>query len=227
MRVLVVEHCEHEGAGHLGRVLTAAGATLDVRRMWRGDALPDGLDDAAALIVLGGGMNALDDAGHPYLARAAALLAESVRAGRLTLGVCLGAQLLARGLGARVYSGPAPELGIVPLFVNPLGMADPLLSTCAGQSLLQWHYDTFELPDGAELLASSELFPHQAFRVGPRAWGVQFHPECDLAMRADWAARGRDELRAAGVDPATLFAPASAGLDRLGRTFAEKLLALI
>jgi GMP synthase-like glutamine amidotransferase len=227
MRVLVVEHAEHEGAGHIGRVFAAAGATLDVRRMWRGDALPDAPDDAAALIVLGGAMSALDDDAHPYLPRAAALLAESARAGRLTLGICLGAQLLARGLGARVRTGPAPELGIVPLLVNPLGMADPLLSTCAGQSLLQWHGDTFELPAGAELLAASELYPHQAFRVGRRAWGVQFHPECDLAMRSDWARRGRDELLAAGVDPATLSAPQSTALDRVGRAFAERLLALI
>ena len=227
MRVVIIEHAEHEGAGHLGRVFATAGATLDLRCTWRGDALPDTLDGADALIVLGGSMSALDDARHPHLRREAELLAKSARAGRLTLGICLGAQLFARGLGARVLTGPAPELGIVPLIVNPLGMVDPLLSTCASQSLLQWHSDTFDLPDGAELLASSELYPHQAFRVAKRGWAVQFHPECDLAMRTDWAQRGRDELRAAGVDPATLSAPESTALDRLGRAFAERLLSLV
>jgi GMP synthase (glutamine-hydrolysing) len=227
MRVLIIEHIEHEGPGHLGRVLAAAGATLDLRCMWRGDPLPDDLDGTDALVVLGGSMSALDDARHPHLRREAELLAESARAGRLTLGICLGAQLFARGLGARVYTGPAPELGIVPLLVNPLGMADPLLSTCACQSLLQWHADTFDMPAGAELLAASDLYPHQAFRIGRRGWAVQFHPECDLAMRTDWAQRGNDELRAAGVDPATLSAPESTALDRLGRAFAEKLMALM
>jgi GMP synthase (glutamine-hydrolysing) len=172
-------------------------------------------------------MSARDDARHPYLRREAELLAESARAGRMTLGICLGAQLFARGLGARTYRGPAPEMGILPLVVNPLGMADPLLSTCGSQSLLQWHADTFELPAGVELLASSELYPHQAFRVGRRGWAVQFHPECDLAMRTDWAQRGRDELVAAGVDPASLSAPESTALDRLGRFFAERVLTLI
>lgn len=227
MRVLIVEHAEPEGAGHLAEVLAAAGVTLEVRRTWRGEALPESLANMAGLIVLGGPMHANDDARHPHLAREAALLAESARSGRLTLGVCLGAQLLARGLGARVHRGAAPELGIVPLLVNPLGMADPLLSACTGQSLLQWHEDTFELPVDAALLASTARYPHQAFRVAPRAWGVQFHPECDLAMRADWARRGHDELVAGGVDPATLSAPESTALDRVGRAFAERLLALI
>jgi GMP synthase (glutamine-hydrolysing) len=227
MRVVVVEHAEQEGLGHIGRALAGAGVTLDERRVWRGAALPDTLDGVDGLIVLGGSMSALDDARHPHLRREAELLVESARTGRLTLGICLGAQLFARGLGARVYTGPAPELGIVPLTVNPLGMADPLLSTCAGQSLLQWHYDTFELPEGAELLAATALYPHQAFRVTRRAWAVQFHPECDLAMRAAWAAMGRDELCAGGVDPATLAEPQSAALDRVGRVFAERLLALL
>jgi GMP synthase (glutamine-hydrolysing) len=226
MRALIIEHAEGEGAGHLGAALAGGGVALDVCRVWQGAPLPAALDGYRALIVLGGPMDAWDDAGHPHLAREAELLAASARAGRLTLGVCLGAQLLARGLGARVHRAAQPEVGIFPIAVNELGMADPLLNICADRHVLQWHRDTFELPAGARLLASSPRCRHQAFRVA-RAWGVQFHPECDAAMRADWALRGADELRAAGVDPAALTAASTAALDELGRAFGRALLDLV
>lgn len=226
MRALIIQHGEDEGAGHIERLFRERGV-VDVRHMWRGDALPDTLDGYDALVVLGGPMSALDDAGHPNLRRESQLLVESARAGRLTLGICLGAQLFARGLGARVYTGPQAELGILPLHVNELGMADPLLSTCTGRSLVQWHRDTFELPDGVTHLASTPLFANQAFRFGARGWAVQFHPELDLAMRTTWARTGAATLRAGGVDPASLTAPETAALDELGRAFAERLLATL
>jgi GMP synthase (glutamine-hydrolysing) len=220
MRALVVEHAEHEGAGLVGAALAEGGLKLDVVRSWAHDALPspDGYD---LVLVLGGPMSATED----WLAPEAALLAASSRAGRPTVGICLGAQLLARGLGARVYRGPAPEMGLLPLTLTDAGRQEPLLAGLDGARVLQWHSDSFELPPGARLLASSARYAHQAFAVGTRTFGVQFHPECDRAMRLDWAQRGADELHAAGVDPATLAGDDA--LDARGRAFGRALLQLV
>jgi GMP synthase (glutamine-hydrolysing) len=226
MRAIVVEHAEHEGAGHLLRAFAEAGVTVDLVRAWMREPAPESLDGCDALVVLGGPMGANDDDAHPNLRREAALLAESARSGRLTLGICLGSQLFARGLGGVVTRGAAAEIGIFPLRVNEHGMADPLLFACSGQNVVQWHQDTWSLPPGAELLASSDRFANQAFKVGRRGYGIQFHPELDRAMRADWAARNADDLRARGIEP-RVMTPEGDALDELGRAFAEKLVALI
>lgn len=221
MRALIVEHLAHEGAGLVGAALVEAGVRLEVSRTWAGDVLPapDGYD---LVCVLGGPMSASD----ANLDAEAALLARSTQQGRFTLGICLGAQLLARGLGARVMRGPRPELGLLPIALTDSGRAEPLLAGLDGATVLHWHHDTFELPRGATLLASSAAYP-QAFRAGARGFGVQFHAECDRAMRADWARRGAAELHAAGVDPATLFDDASARADAHGRAFASAVARLV
>ena len=213
MRALVVEHAEHEGAGLVGEALVEGGMRLHLVRTWAGEALPspDGFD---LVLVLGGEQSAND----PALAGEAALLAASSRAGRPTVGICLGAQLLARGLGARVYRGDAAEIGLYPLTLNDAGKREPLLAGLDGARVLHWHNDTFELPAGATLLASSARYAHQAFAVGARTFGVQFHPECSRAMRLDWAARG-------GVDTAALAGDDS--VDARGRAFGRALLQLV
>jgi GMP synthase (glutamine-hydrolysing) len=213
-RTLILEHAEHEGPGLLGDALGA------VERRFRDP--PASVEKWDLVVAMGGPMDAWDDARHPWLALEARLLAQAARDGKWVLGVCLGAQLLARGLGARVYRGAnGPELGIAPIALTPDGTRDPLLAPLDGKDVLHWHSDTFDLPAGATLLASTARYPHQAFRVGARAWGVQFHFECGADMRADWAARGADELRAAGVDPASLAGDPS--LDARGRAFAATL----
>jgi len=222
MRALVVEHAEHEGAGLVGAALDEGGLALEVVRTWNGDALPT--RDGAGydlVLVLGGPQSAND----PALDGEAALLAASTRAGRPTIGICLGAQLLARGLGACVRRGPAPEIGIFPIALHEAGKKEPLLAGLDGAPIFQWHFDTFDLPDDAVLLASSARYAHQAFRVGARSFGVQFHPECSRAMRVDWATRGANELRAVGVDPAALAGDDA--LDARGLAFGRALLQLV
>jgi GMP synthase (glutamine-hydrolysing) len=142
-----------------------------------------------------------------------------------TLGVCLGAQLLARGLGARVYRGPATEMGLAPIALTDGGPADMLLTPFDGRAVLHWHNDTFDLPAGATRLASTAITPNQAFRFGARAWGVQFHVECDRAMRREWAQVGAAELLAAGVDPASLEGD-DAQMDARGLAFARTIVGL-
>jgi GMP synthase (glutamine-hydrolysing) len=221
MRGLVVEHAEHEGAGLVGAALRDGGMRLDIVRTWANDALPAALDGYDLLLVLGGPMSANERA----LDGEAELLAASSRAGRATVGICLGAQLLARGLGARVERGAAPEIGLLPLRLTDAGKRVPLLRGLDGALAFQWHFDSFALPAGAQLLASSARYPHQAFSVGARTFGVQFHPECDRAMRLDWAHRGADELQLAGVDAASLAGDDA--VDARGLAFGRALLQLV
>jgi GMP synthase (glutamine-hydrolysing) len=228
VRALVLEHAEGEGAGLVGAALAAGGLALEVVPLWRGAALPAdaACADVAWVVALGGPMSAWDDGAHPQLAAEASLLAARARAGRPTLGICLGAQLLARGLGAEVRRGPTLELGLLPIALTEAGRADPLLAPFDGQPVLHWHHDTFALPAGAVRLASTAAYENQAFRLGTApVWGLQFHPECDRAMRMQWAASAAAELRAAGLEalPAAALAGDEA-LDARGLALGRALL---
>lgn len=229
VRALVIEHAEHEGPGLLGDSFHVRRAVIDRRRMHRGDSLPASIAEGGynAVVVLGGPMSAWDDEHFPFLAAEARLLAEAARAGVATLGICLGAQLLARGMGARVYRGAEIEIGIAPIILTDDGRADRLFQPLDAKDVLHWHADTFDLPDGAVLLASTARYPHQAFRLGPRAYGLQFHVECDTAQRRVWGKLGERELRQAGVPPASLSAFSTTPLDDRGRQFASAFVRLI
>ncbi|HZS41544.1 MAG TPA: type 1 glutamine amidotransferase [Polyangia bacterium] len=219
MRVLVLQHAEHEGPALVGEALRARGAALEIRRTDRGEAVPASARGWDLVVAMGGAMAAWDDAAHPFLAGEARLLGEAARAGVAVLGVCLGAQLLARGLGARVYRGPRLELGLAPIALTAEGRADALLAPLDGRDVVHWHHDTFDLPAGAVRLASTADYPNQAFRFGARAYGVQFHIELDRAARRAWAEPGAAELCAAGVAPADL--DGDEALDERGRAFAR------
>jgi GMP synthase (glutamine-hydrolysing) len=187
---VVVQHVAHEGPGLLGEVLDKASIEWSTCRVDQGDALPSTADLAAlgGLVVMGGPMGVGDETAFEWLEPERHLLAAAVDAGLTTLGVCLGAQQLAAALGARVRRGPVPEVGPGVVHLSPAGKRDPVLGP-AGSPLhcVHWHDDTFDLPGGATLLASNDSFEHQAFRVGRRAYGFQFHLEVDAALAASWA----------------------------------------
>ena len=151
-----------------------------------GDPLPD-WREFPAIVVMGGPMGAYDEADHPWLVEEKRLLREAVEADVPVWGVCLGAQLLASALGARVYRGEQPEVGLLPVRPDRGGGRRSRLPAMRPASFptLQWHGDTFDLPEGATLLASSPAYPHQAFRVG-RSYGLQFHIEVPLDLATEW-----------------------------------------
>jgi GMP synthase (glutamine-hydrolysing) len=152
-----------------------------------GEPLPD-WRDFAAIVAMGGPMSVNDEEELPWLRAEKALIAEAVRAGLPFFGACLGVQLLAVSLGAEVAPGRAPEVGILPVFLTEAAASDPVFADLPRELLtLQWHGDTFSLPEGAVLLASSPAYPNQAFRWGRSAYGVQFHLELSREMAAEWA----------------------------------------
>ncbi|MFI9616840.1 type 1 glutamine amidotransferase [Streptomyces sp. NPDC052023] len=177
----VLQHVPFEGPALLSGAAAEAGAELKVHHLWDGDPVP-GLRDTGGLIVLGGPMNALDDRRHPHLAAERRLLRQALRERVPVLGVCLGAQLLAAAAGADVTQGPEPEIGPGSVSLEAAAQDDPLFHGLGPRTpVFHWHQDTFTLPEGALLLASSGRYPNQAFRLGPRAWGLQFHIEVDAA----------------------------------------------
>jgi GMP synthase-like glutamine amidotransferase len=179
----VLQHVPFEGPGLIAARAHAHGVQLDRRHLYRGDAVPR-LDELSGLVVLGGPMGVADTEQHPHLTGEIDLLAAAVAAGLPVLGVCLGAQLLACALGGEVGPAGTAEVGLGTVALTPAGERDGVLGPSGRVvPVLHWHEDTFIIPPGAQLLASSNRCVNQAFRVG-RAYGLQFHVELDAALTA-------------------------------------------
>jgi GMP synthase (glutamine-hydrolysing) len=166
-------------------VLVEWGCEMTRVEVDEGERLPDwhGFD---GIIAMGGPMGAYEDERLPWLAAEKRLIGEAVRSGRPFWGVCLGSQLLAASMGARVTSGPEPEVGVLSVKRTPAGAGDPVFSLAPDDfKVLQWHGDTFELPAGALRLAGSDIYEQQAFSV-TRAYGLQFHIEIDASLARRW-----------------------------------------
>jgi len=200
-RCVVVQHLEPEGPAALEAVLEEAGVTVERCRVFAGDALPDDPGALAGLVVMGGPMSATSSEGFPWRRDELDLLAGAVKAGTPTLGICLGAQLLALAGGGVVRRGEAGfEIGWGEVELTDAAGDDPLfhgLPTTV--RVLHWHGETFDLPTGSTLLASSPRYRAQAFRTGPAAWGLQFHLELDATAAAQMAeAFPKDAAQAPG-----------------------------
>ena len=184
---LLVQHVAHEGPGAIALAVRDAGADLTVVRVDRGDAIPSPatVADTAGLVVMGGPMGVHDDLA--WLADERALLRQAVEAGRPVLGVCLGAQQLAAALGASVSRGPAPEYGVGEVHLTTDAIGDPVFGPAPSPlPCVHWHGDAFSLPEGAVRLAGNHAYENQAFRVGARAYGLQFHVEVTASLVAHW-----------------------------------------
>lgn len=198
-RILIILHQEHSSPGRLGQLLQAKGYELDIRRPRFGDSLPETLEDHAGAIVFGGPMSAND--GDTWLRREIDWIAIPLKEKRPFLGICLGAQMLARHLGHRVC--PHPE-GRVEVGYYPIHPTEPGRRVCDCRfpdRVYQWHREGFDLPRGATLLAKGQDFEAQAFRYGPAAYGFQFHPEVTLAMMCRWSIKSAERMSAPGAHP--------------------------
>ncbi|WP_426239356.1 type 1 glutamine amidotransferase [Pararhizobium sp. DWP1-1-3] len=187
MRVLVVENMAHSDLGQVGVALQEAGAQIDPRQPFTGQALPGDIDGHDALVVLGGEQSAVDDHIHPYLPELARLMRAFADAGRSVLGICLGSQLLARGHGGDNLLGKAREFGWHEVTLTAEGERDPVLSA-AGPAFksFEWHSDSFTIPPGAVHLATNPTVANQAFRIGRAAYGMQFHFEAGTPVVEGW-----------------------------------------
>ena len=182
----ILQHVAWEGPGLIAVEGKARGLCMDTRRLDLAAGIPQP-EEVEGLVVMGGPMGVYETDKHPNLAEECKLIAELVRTSRPVLGVCLGAQLLAKALGARVVPGRAPEIGFGFVELTEEGNRDPLFGP-GGPTLpvFHWHGDTFGLPQGATLLASSIEYPHQAFRFGSCAYGLQFHIEPVSDIWSSW-----------------------------------------
>lgn len=195
--ILAILHQEHSTAGRVGHFLQARGFTLDVRKPRYGDPLPPTLQGHAGVVVFGGPMSANDE--EDYIRREIDWLAVPLKEQKPTLGICLGAQMLARQLGGRVYGHPEgrAEIGYYP--VRPTEEGRSISLRWPGH-VYQWHREGFDLPAGSDLVAEGDCFPVQAFRIG-RAHGLQFHPEVTHLMMCRWTTRGHERLSLPGAKP--------------------------
>lgn len=203
--ILAIQHEDGTGPGLIGDRVAAAGLELDLRRPFRGDPLPASLSGYAGLLVLGGTPGTYDVDIAPWLPLAQDLLREAVRDVLPTFGVCLGGQLLAAACGGEVRVAAEHQVGLYGLHAHPAAAADPLFAGFpADAKAVQWHWDEISvLPPGAVPLLWDAAFPHQAFRLGEAAWGVQFHPEVLLDAARAWA---KDDSERLGRDVTEMLA---------------------
>jgi len=202
--LLIEQELSLEGLGFLGERLETSGLPYRRLQLWQ-----EGLDglqarDFSAIVPMGGNAHAWEESQHPGLRQERLLLADAVEEGVPVLGICLGAQLLARALGAEVRTAETPEIGWLDISPTPQAVGDPLFGhLTAPAGVYQWHHDVFELPAAAQLLATSERFENQAFRAGD-AWGVQFHPEVDPETFEVWIGNHPGTAEANGIDEEAL-----------------------
>lgn len=225
----VIRHVHFEDLGTFAAPLKEAGFTYQYYNMGR-DSLPDALAPDL-LIVLGAPVGVYEEDKYPFLRGELDLLEVRLAKGAPAFGICLGAQLIARALGARVYPSGLKEIGWGPVDLTEAAATAPLRHL-SGAPVLHWHGDTFDLPEGAVHLASTAKCRNQAFSLGANILGVQFHPEVDPAAGIEpWLIGHAAEIGAAGIDPRGLRAGAAGAAgaalpEKARRMFAEWLGAL-
>ena len=219
-KILVFQHVPYEPLGTLDPLLKEAGFRIRYVNFGRDPEQRPSLDKYAALIVLGGPMNAHQIDTYPNLATEVEIIREAVDAGLSVLGICLGAQLLAKAVGGRVARNGEREIGWYDVKLTETGRADPVLSSFANsQKVFQWHEDGISLPAGVPNLATSPASRVQAFRYGEHAYGFQFHLEVDASLVERWLTVPANQpmlaAEAARVDPQVIRQQTNAWIDEL------------
>ncbi len=187
MRVLIVQNYDNTGLGQVGAALAEVDAEIDLRKPYLGDALPADASSHDAMVVLGGGQNALADDEYPYFPALLELTRDFEANDRAVLGICLGSQILARAFGGENRIGAHTEFGWHEVELTEDAKADAVLSALPQKfPIFQWHDDSFTLPPGAAHLARNGAVENQAFRIGRAIYGTQFHFEADRPLVMEW-----------------------------------------
>lgn len=188
MVILLIKHIDIEGPGTFGDFLSRGGYPTRILDSGAGDILPNDTGDIRAVICLGGPMNVYEEEKYPFL-RGENIFIQKILDQQIPyLGICLGSQLLAKACGANVVKSPREEIGFSMIRLTHNGRRDPLFQGLEQDvEVYQWHEDMFEVPEGGSLLASSAGCPHQAFKVGPNAYGLQFHIEITDQSIREWS----------------------------------------
>ena len=200
---LVLQQVESEDPGIFGECLERSGLEVLFIRIQEQDEVPESARDLCGALILGGPMN-VEEAGRLFYLEEEMKLIRDCRKRKVpVLGICLGAQLLAAACGARVFAGPAREIGWYPVELSPDSRRDPLFAGFPERlTVFQWHGQTFERPRGAVRLAGSALYENQAFRLGAELWGLQFHLEITAVHVKNWLMLNDSALRELpGIDP--------------------------
>lgn len=232
-KILVVQHVPHESLGTIGPALERKGLEADFLRVYENHKVPRSVEGYSGLIVLGGPMGVYEEEAYPFIKGELKLIESALKTNTPALGVCLGAQLMAAAAGARVYKGKNKEIGWYGATLTEEGVDDRLFMGLSDEfTVFQWHGDTFDLPPGSVLLASSKLFPNQVARIGSRAYAIQFHLEVTERMIMEWLEVNREELdKLKGViDPGKIVRETReriTGLQAYGRTVLERFLRLV
>lgn len=185
--ILVIKHIAIEGPGIIADFFQDHKWQIKIVELQEGDWLPNKFSDIEAIIVLGGPMNVGEEDKYPFLKNEDAFIRQALKEEVPLLGICLGAQLLAKAAGAAVTKAREKELGWCQVALTDSGAQEPLFKNIAKSfDVFQWHEDTFDLPDSATLLASSSVCPNQAFKLGKNAYGLQFHIEVTSVMVQSW-----------------------------------------
>ncbi len=201
MVVLIVKHIEVEGPGLIEYCLNQGNIPYQILNLQTVIHFPR-LDDLTHIVLLGGPMNVYEEGLYPFLREEDLSIKEAIQRGKSILGICLGAQLIAKALGAKVFKAPMKEIGWYDVSLTKIGSNDPLFSTLPKTfPVFQWHEDTFEIPKAAKLLATSNLVTHQAFRYGEKVYGLQFHLEVTEEMIQEWMRTYGEELKGSHPSP--------------------------
>lgn len=186
-QILIIKHMEIEGAGTIERFFRNTKWTLATLDFTAGGFPPDDLSDIKAIISMGGPMNVYEEADYPFLRDEDIFLKKAIRKEIPILGICLGAQLLAKACGAEVRKAPEKEMGWRSIELTATGERDPFFAGLPKElEIFQWHEDTFDIPKGAVCLVNSKSCHNQAFRFGKNAYGLQFHIEVTPAIIGSW-----------------------------------------
>jgi GMP synthase (glutamine-hydrolysing) len=200
---LAIRHLAFEDLGSFAFDLRDAGYEIRYCDVGIDDLSGRNIADADLLIVLGGPIGAYEDSRYPFLREELRVITDRLTLRKATLGICLGAQLMARALGAQVYPGPEKEIGFAPICLSEEGRSS-CLAALGDAPVLHWHGDTFDLPSGATLLASTDTYRNQAFSCGTYAIAFQFHPEAGGTAFERWLIGHAVELSSAGKDVCAL-----------------------